>query len=67
VLIVLVFATGFWWAGTPAIEALLASASYFMSLNTAFTSPGLTAEALLGMIFFALLTTILVSLFFDKN
>ena len=42
-----------------------------MSLNTAFTSPGLsaigTAEALLGMIFFALLTTILVSLFFDKN
>jgi hypothetical protein len=69
--IVVAFAICFWFLGQPPINAALGSVKYFLSVNDSFQSPVLSAigsiEALIGMIFFALFTTILVSLFLEKN
>ncbi len=68
-LIVGLFAVAFGIGGQGALDAILASTGYFLGLNAAFNDGILHAlglvEGLLGMLFFAVLTAILVSMFFD--
>jgi hypothetical protein len=71
VAVVLVFTGLFTFGGSGLFAAFLASLSYFLNANTTHP-PGLflalgLLEALLGMLFFAILTALLVSTLFDKN
>ncbi len=70
-IVVLVFAVAFWILGAGIDKAAISSVNYFLALDNGFESPALqivgSLEALIGMLFFAILTSTLVSLFFDKN
>ena len=53
-------------------ESMLASTKYFLNLNDQFSSDALlswigSGEALIGMIFFAVLTTIMIARFIEKT
>ena len=65
------FSLLFWLAGSTSDTAILASIGYFIGINSIYTSGLLLgiglAEGIVGAIFFAVFTAILVSLFFDKN
>jgi hypothetical protein len=72
VVVVLAFWAIFIAAGQSIQQAALASISYFLSLSDPLNEMAVLSfvgafEALLGMLFFAVLTTVLVSMFFDKN
>jgi len=69
VAIVALFALLYWRSGSTI--AVLTSVGYFLSLNSTFPEGWLLAagslESLIGMLFFAVLTAILISMFYDKN
>jgi len=71
VLVLLLFSGLFYLLGQPPGVAALASAGYFLGVNSLFKEGVLLAlgllEKLVGLMFFAILTAVIVSLFFEKN
>jgi hypothetical protein len=71
VIVLVTFATLFFLLGQPIEAAALASGGYFLGVSSSFKGGILLAlgllEKLIGLIFFAILTAVLFSLFFEKN